>query len=54
VRSIASFLQAHDPHEAERKTKAFLVLHQRVSPQDKQKLEAIWREAKLGLFPTET
>jgi len=53
VRSVASFLQTRDQREAERNTANFIVAYQFASPAVQQKLEAIWREADLGPFPTE-
>jgi tetratricopeptide (TPR) repeat protein len=53
VRSIAGFLQVEDQYMAERGVENFLVLHQRASAEDKRKLEAIWRDSGLGLFPGE-
>ena len=52
VRSVSSFTNAHDQHSATGNTKNFLICHQRATPEDKQKLEALWREANLGPFPT--
>jgi tetratricopeptide (TPR) repeat protein len=53
-RCIATLIQTHDQYEAERNIGNFLLLHRRASPEDKQKLQAIWRDANLGPFPTET
>jgi len=53
IRCIRTFLQAHDQHAAEITANNFLISHRQASPQDKQKLEAIWREANLGPFPTD-
>lgn len=52
VRSIACFRQTHDQREADRITEKFLAGYKQASPADQQKLEAIWREANLGPFPT--
>ena len=53
IRSMTAFRDAHDQQEAERQIPNFLVTYQHASPADKQKLEAIWRDANLGPFPTE-
>src|ERR1022692_2175 len=53
VRSIAAFLEMDDQNSAQRNIRNFLVSHRLASPADKQKLEAIWRDANLGPFPTE-
>ena len=53
TRCIASFKEIHDELGADRNIANFQLLHRHASPEDKQKLEAIWREAKLGPFPTE-
>jgi tetratricopeptide (TPR) repeat protein len=50
-RCIAAFIQAHDQYNAEGNTRNFLIFHRHASPEDKEKLEAIWREANLGPFP---
>jgi tetratricopeptide (TPR) repeat protein len=53
VRSIKAFLETDDHHEAKGQIDNFLRFYRRASPADKQKLEAIWRDANLGPFPTE-
>jgi tetratricopeptide (TPR) repeat protein len=53
VRSIKAFLETDDPHEAKRQIANFIRFRHQASPADKQKLEAIWRDANLGPFPTE-
>jgi tetratricopeptide (TPR) repeat protein len=53
TRCIGAFLQTHDQHAADRNIRNFLLFHKRASPDTKHKLEAIWREAGLGGFPTE-
>jgi len=53
VRGITAFLETDDQHEAARQVRNFLTSHRLASPADKQKLEAIWRDANLGPFPTE-
>jgi len=52
IRSIAAFRQTNDQHLAEAGIQNFLLIHRHAPPADQQKLEAIWREANLGL-PTE-
>jgi Tetratricopeptide repeat len=54
VRCIAAFRQTQDEHTAERNIRGFLLFHKRASTEDKQKLEAIWREAGFGPFPGAT
>jgi tetratricopeptide (TPR) repeat protein len=53
VRAITAFLKTDDQHQAALQVRNFLTSHGRASPADKQKLEAIWREAGLPPFPTE-
>ena len=53
ARSIASFRGALDPRLADQGIGDFLLFYRRASPAVRQKLEAIWSEANLGLFPTE-
>jgi hypothetical protein len=53
TRCIAAFLKTLDQDGAKQGVENFLVSHRRASPADKQKLEAIWRDANLGPFPTE-
>jgi hypothetical protein len=53
TRSIAAFVQAHDQGGAKQSIGNFLILHRRSTPSDKQELEAIWRDAAIGAFPTE-
>lgn len=53
VRSIKAFLETDDQHEAKVQIDNFIVFHRRAAPAEKEKLEAIWRDAKLGPFPTE-
>ena len=53
TRCIAAFLRTDDQHAADRNVRSFLRFHRDASPADKQKLEAIWRDANLGPFPTE-
>ena len=52
VQSVSSFTSARDKQGAMRNTRNFLIFHQRATLEDKQKLEAIWRDANLGPFPT--
>jgi tetratricopeptide (TPR) repeat protein len=54
VHSIKDFLATGDQHEARVQIDNFISFHLRASAADKQKLEAIWREANLGPVPTET
>jgi len=53
VRSIVCFRQTHDQYEADRIIEEFLAGCKQASPANQQRLEAIWREANLGPFPTE-
>jgi tetratricopeptide (TPR) repeat protein len=53
VRSATAFLQTHDQESAAQAIQIFFACHQEASPADKQKLEAIWRDANLGPFLTE-
>jgi hypothetical protein len=50
---MSAFAQTHDQHAAEHKIQAFRLVHELASPEDKRKLEAIWREAALRPFPAE-
>jgi tetratricopeptide (TPR) repeat protein len=52
VRSIAGFLQTHDQHEADRIIGLFAADYQQASPDEREKLESIWREGNLGAFPS--
>jgi tetratricopeptide (TPR) repeat protein len=49
--SITGFQRTHDQHAMERNVRNFLVFYQQASPDEKEKLKAIWREAGLGPFP---
>jgi hypothetical protein len=51
VRSIASFLKTHDQYEADRIRGKFLKFYSQAPLADREKLDAIWREANLGPFP---
>jgi tetratricopeptide (TPR) repeat protein len=53
VRSVAALLQTHDQQSANKAIGSFLILYRQASPADKQRLEAIWRDANLGPLPTE-
>ena len=51
VRGIKAFLEASDPRLAHNGGGIFLLAHQHASPEEAQKMEAIWHEAGLGPFP---
>ncbi|WP_433971413.1 tetratricopeptide repeat protein [Tunturiibacter lichenicola] len=53
VRAIAAYRRTNDRQGAERNERNFYSFHQHASPEDKQKLEAVWRGAALGDFPKE-
>ena len=52
VRSCHYRLPANTrPAPAERDVRNFLIAYQQASPEEKEKLKAIWSEAGLGPFP---
>ncbi len=53
ARSIANFQKTSDPLSAEQNTRIFLIIYREASPEDQQKLQAIWQAADLGPFPNE-
>jgi tetratricopeptide (TPR) repeat protein len=52
--SIRFFLEAGDDYRAEGVMKILAVFFLRSSPEDKQRLRTMWKEANLGPFPDET
>jgi tetratricopeptide (TPR) repeat protein len=54
IKSINAFRQTHDPHNAQQAIENFLIFHPLAPPADKLKLEALWHDANLGPFPSET
>jgi hypothetical protein len=53
IRSVSAFLEANDQHVAGQGVQNFLIVFRLASSEEKQKLEAIWREANLGEFPSQ-
>jgi tetratricopeptide (TPR) repeat protein len=51
ARCISSFRETHDQHGAEQGVENFLFVYRQVSPEEQQRMEAIWFEARLGPFP---
>ena len=51
ARAITGFQQTHDQHDSGRNVRNFLTVYQQASPEEKEKLKAIWSEAGLGPFP---
>ena len=52
IRAISTFRQTNDEHLAQRNIRNFQITHKHAPGEDQQKLEAQWRDAGLGEFPT--
>ncbi len=52
IRSIVAFRQTNDERSAQLVIRNFQIAHKRAPAEDQQKLEAQWRDAGLGEFPT--
>lgn len=51
IKSVLVFLRTQDQHQARKNIRNFVITYKHASPNDQEKLKAMWQEAGLGDFP---